>query len=67
LLIPGDTEKSDSDAGFMLLAGVEYRLGRVAFGVEYRKLDLDASFGSEVPGSVKVGGDFFLLSLRLAF
>lgn len=66
---PGSFRTSDINIGLQLLAGVDYFYGEKgrSVGLQYRKLILDASFGSEVPGSVKVGGDALLLNFRWSF
>lgn len=63
-----DIKKSDSDFGLQLLAGAEYHFSeRNSVGIQYRKLNLDANFGPEVPGKVNVGGDFIFLTFRWSF
>jgi opacity protein-like surface antigen len=66
---PGSFRTSDINVGLQMLAGVDYFYGEKgrSVGLQYRKLKLDANFGPEVPGSVKVGGDALLLNLRWSF
>lgn len=68
LFINQDIKRHDQDFGWQLVVGAHLRLGqRWALGFEWRKLDLKAQFGSEVPGEVKVGGNFGLLHSRWSF
>lgn len=66
---PASFEADDIDIGFQLLAGFDYVYGEKgnSVGIQYRKLNLDASFGSPIPGPVKVGGSALLLSFRWTF
>lgn len=66
---PGSIKKTDDNAGVQLLAGLEYRFGErgSSLGVQYRKLNLSASFGPEVPGNVDVGGEFWFFTYRYNF
>lgn len=67
--IPGTIKNSDNNTGVQLLAGLEYRFGEEgsSLGVQYRKLNLSASFSPEVPGDVDVGGEFWFVTYRLNF
>lgn len=68
LFISNDVKRNDSGIGFQFLAGADVHFGaRSALGLQYRKLDLKAQFGTEVPGEVRVGGDFLFLQYRHAF
>lgn len=61
-------EKKDSDIGTHLLLGADLRLGtRWSLGFQQRWLQLEASFGPEVPGSVEVGGKFRFITSRWTF
>lgn len=65
---PGEVKRSDSGIGTQLLAGVQYQsAGGALWGFQYRRLDLDAQFGPEVPGTVKVGGTLRLFYLGRVF
>jgi opacity protein-like surface antigen len=67
--LPGSFRASDINVGLQLLAGVDYFYGKKgrSVGLQYRKLNLDQSFGSAVPGDVKVGGDSLLFNFRWSF
>jgi opacity protein-like surface antigen len=67
--LPGSFRASDINIGLQLLAGVDYFYGEKgrSVGLQYRKLNLEAGFGSVVPGNVKVGGDSLLLNFRWSF
>ena len=67
--LPGSFRASDINVGLQLLAGVDYFYGEKgrSVGLQYRKLNLDAGFGAQIEGSVKVGGDSLLLNFRWSF
>jgi len=68
LFINQDIKRTDQDVGWQWMLGAHLRLGeRWALGFEWRRLELKAQFGSEVPGDVKVGGNFGLLHSRWSF
>lgn len=61
-------KRSDIGVGTHLLLGVDLRLGKSwAVGYQQRSLDLEATFGNEVPGSVDVGGKFRFITARWTF
>jgi hypothetical protein len=67
--VPGSFRASDINVGLQLLAGVDYFYGEKgrSVGLQYRKLNLDAGFGAQIAGSVKVGGEALLLNFRWSF
>jgi opacity protein-like surface antigen len=65
---PSEVKRSDSGIGTQLLVGVQYQsAARTLWGFQYRRLDLAAKFGPDVPGTVKVGGTLRLFHLGRAF
>lgn len=63
-----DIKRSDNGFGLHWVAGADLRLGeRWALGFQWRGVSFKASFGSEIPGDVEVGGNFGLLQLRRVF
>lgn len=61
-------KRTDSGVGTHLLVGVDLRLGeRWSLGYQQRSLDLEATFGNEVPAAVDVGGRFRLITARRTF
>lgn len=65
---PGASEEKSNDIGLQLLVGASYRTAAGSlFGIEWRRLELDASFGQFVPGGkVALGGRSVLLTWRQA-
>ncbi len=57
-----------TDLGFHVFAGGEFRItANDAFAAELRYLQLDADFGTTLPGKTKVGGAFLWAGYRRAF
>ena len=61
-------KRRDTGPGLLLLAGAEYVFGERghSLGIQYRKLNLSASFGAGI-GDVDVGGSHLLLTYRASF
>jgi opacity protein-like surface antigen len=65
---PGEVRRSDSGLGTQWLAGLQYRSAtRYLWGLQFRKLDLEAQFGPDVPGRAKIGGTLRMLYLGRAY
>ena len=63
-----DIKRTDSGIGTHWVAGADLRLGeRWALGFQWRRVSFKASFGSEIPGDVEVGGNLGLVHLRRVF
>ena len=62
---PSTIEDDDTDIGYQALVGADLFVSRyVSVGLEYRRLELEASFGALIPGNVDMGGDLFLATVR---
>jgi opacity protein-like surface antigen len=61
-----EADEDDVSVGYQLLAGADFFVSRrVSVGFEYRRFQLDADFGSTVPGGeVDTGGDFLFATVR---
>jgi opacity protein-like surface antigen len=68
-ILAGSVTRSDTGPGVQFLAGVEYVFGEGggSLGLQYRRLNLDASLGPEIAGKVNVGGDFVFVMFRRHF
>jgi opacity protein-like surface antigen len=66
LVLPSSfAKRSDSDAGSHFALGLEYALSPASgLRLEYRRLRLQADFGAEFGGPVKIGGGIALLAYR---
>lgn len=65
-----DAERIEDDTGFgyQLIAGGAFALGeRSHFGIEYRRLELEADFGQLSAGKTDIGGDYVGLTFRRTF
>ncbi len=61
-----EEDEDDTDLGYQVLAGADFFVSRrISVGVEYRKFELEADFGSALPGgNIDTGGDFFFATVR---
>jgi opacity protein-like surface antigen len=61
-----ETDADDTNIGYQLLAGADFFVSRrISIGVEYRRLELEADFGSTLPGGkIDTGGDFLFATVR---
>jgi opacity protein-like surface antigen len=60
-----DASQDDTNVGYQALLGAEYFISRkLSVGLEYRIFKLEADFGSTIPGTIDVGGDFLFATVR---
>jgi opacity protein-like surface antigen len=67
-LVPLSSTATEDDLGLgaQLLIGVDYAFSRrTRMGLEYRRLEADASFGGLSNGKIDIGGKMFLFTMKI--
>lgn len=63
--VPTELEDDDTDVGYQAVAGADFFVSRhVSVGFEYRRFKLDANFGALIPGTLDMGGDLYMATVR---
>lgn len=63
-----EIDTTETELGYQALLGADvYIAKKVSVGLEYRWVKVDANFEPYINGSVDVGGQFFLMSVRAHF
>lgn len=63
--VPAELEDDDTDVGYQAVAGADFFVSRhVSVGFEYRRFKLDANFGALIPGTLDMGGDLYMATVR---
>lgn len=66
--LPAEYSDTDRDMGTNVKAGLDFYITRsISIGLEYRRLWLDADFGTASNGKIAIGGHQYLLGVRGRF
>lgn len=65
---PAELTRDDTGGGGHVKAGLDFYLTRsISLGLEYRRLWLEADFGSASRGAIDIGGNFYYVTVRGRF